>query len=98
MKLTKKQRQEIYLRIAEKIDRAKNIKYICYELYIECFRTSEKYDELNEKLFPEFFKFKPQVNDLCGNGAWWEGLGDGTTLQFNKRRVLALLFCYEMCK
>ena len=106
--MTKKQRKYIYLRVADKLASKKQFKslpcdggdgisgFVCDNLNEELSKKrislylSE--DEL-KVIFPEFFLFKPKNPIDVWSSAWWSKDMEGL-----KERVLALLFCAEMCK
>lgn len=97
---TKQQRRKIYMEIAKQIFEESlgngfheptngEIQRICVDLGYKMPNgyASTPYEEI-ESAFPEFFLFKR--NRI---GGWWEDNYRG-----NNERIIALLFCAEMCK
>jgi hypothetical protein len=91
-KLTKKQRHDIYNKVL-KMNYRKKERYrlgFCIMASEVLFGSSAGLHKINDKLFPEFFLFKP---DSCL--WWWWGKYSWDN---NDQRQLALMFCIEMTK
>ena len=84
-KLSKKQRADIYLKVA--------IHLATVEDYWVCSILAEKLGVLiseAEYILPEFWLFQPSMKEYNGSLSWWKE-------DANNNRIQALLFCYEMC-
>ena len=91
--LTKKQRREIYLKVAERI--ASHVSaygfFMCN--MIAAISDTDKSEVLN--YFPEFALFK---NDTPYIDIWFLNSEFATDKKKNEGRITMLLFCAEMCK
>jgi len=107
--LTKKQRQQIYLKAANKI-RTSLLAYCCptlQDILSKDYGISVSLgDKRFKQLLPEFNLFKPKDRTLCG--VWFEAVEkyisrSKGTYQVVRRvpknsRITCLLLCAEMCK
>jgi len=89
--MTNKQRRKIYLKIAN------NYELFPYSRYVVCFHLSHIVGFVNNfklvmREFPEFSLFRPTENYPLED-PWWNLNNEGYEL-----RIMALLFCAEMCK
>lgn len=93
-KLSKKQRREIYLKVAENRLQGIGSPYLCCQLRDA---IDEKETEVEERilpLFPEFMLFK-NTNGVWFHHEWKHGYRANNP---NDERINCMLFCAEMCK
>lgn len=93
-KLNKKQRREIYLKVAEKMMVKNNWWGLCYSLQEHINKNKEPDTNQIMELFPEFVLFKPEGNEW-GNAWWYNGINWDEAFY---PRLDCMLLCAEMCK
>lgn len=84
--LTKKQRREIYLKVAERVINRDGAG-LCHLVTAP---IRERFDTALS-LYPELALFKPNRIEDTSNNRWWMNDDDGS-------RIICMLLCAEMCK
>lgn len=99
MKFNKQQRAKIYRELAEKYDGGYAGSYTCGEL-INLLNPEKDNTNIEIKKaleeFPEFRLFSPTKR--LSYHIWWELFPYFDYINEREQRVLALLFCEQMCK
>lgn len=83
-KLTRNQRAEVYIKVAEKFSLPKHADGLCYALLDAIKHNGASWDA--PPIFPEFALFEP--NKKLDGHYWFEN---------NKQRIIVMLLCHQMC-